>query len=106
MTALLEVEDLVIDIPVPAGMLHPVRGISFHVEPGETLGIVGESGCGKSLTSLAVMGLLPSSANRSANRVDLEGQSLLPLAESEMSDLRGDRLSLIFQNPMASLNPS
>lgn len=106
MTALLEVEDLVIDIPVPAGMLHPVRGISFHVEPGETLGIVGESGCGKSLTSLAVMGLLPSSANRSANRVDLEGQSLLPLSESEMSDLRGDRLSMIFQDPMTSLNPS
>ena len=106
MTALLEVEDLVIDFPVPVGMLHPVRGISFHVEPGETLGIVGESGCGKSLTSLAVMGLLPSSAYRSANRVDLEGQSLLPLSESEMSDLRGDRLSMIFQDPMTSLNPS
>ena len=106
MTALIDVKDLTIDIPVPAGMLHPVRGISFHVEPGETLGIVGESGCGKSLTSLAVMGLLPSSATRTATALDLEGDSLLPLSESEMSDLRGDRMSMIFQDPMTSLNPS
>lgn len=106
MSALLEVEDLVIDIPVPAGMLHPVRGISFHVEPGETLGIVGESGCGKSLTSLAVMGLLPGAASRTATTLNLESQSLLPLTESEMSDLRGDRMSMIFQDPMTSLNPS
>lgn len=106
MSALLEVENLVVDIPIAAGMLHPVRGISFHVEAGETLGIVGESGCGKSLTSLAVMGLLPGSARRTASRVDLEGQSLLPLSESEFSDLRGNRLSMIFQDPMTSLNPA
>ncbi len=106
MSALLEVEDLTIDIPVPSGMLHPVRGISFQVEAGETLGIVGESGCGKSLTSLAIMGLLPSSATRTATRLDLEGQSLLPLSESELSDLRGERMSMIFQDPMTSLNPA
>lgn len=106
MSALLEIEDLVVDIPVPSGMLHPVRGISFHVDAGETLGIVGESGCGKSLTSLAVMGLLPGSARRTASRIDLEGQSLLPLSESEFSDLRGNRLSMIFQDPMTSLNPA
>lgn len=106
MSALLEVENLVVDIPIAAGMLHPVRGISFHVDAGETLGIVGESGCGKSLTSLAVMGLLPGSAKRTASRVDLEGQSLLPLSESEFSDLRGNRLSMIFQDPMTSLNPA
>ena len=106
MSAVLEVEDLVIDIPVPSGTLHPVRGVSFHVDAGETLGIVGESGCGKSLTSLAVMGLLPSSAQRTATRVDLEGRSLFPLTESEFSDLRGNRLSMIFQDPMTSLNPS
>lgn len=106
MSALLEVENLVIDIPVPSGMLHPVRGISFHVEPGETLGIVGESGCGKSLTSLAVMGLLPGTATRTATRLDLEDRSLLPLSEAEMSDLRGDKMSMIFQDPMTSLNPA
>ena len=106
MSGLLSVEDLVIDIPVPSGMLHPVRGISFHVAAGETLGIVGESGCGKSLTSLSVMGLLPSSASRTATRLDLEGKSLLDLTESELSDLRGDRMSMIFQDPMTSLNPS
>ncbi len=106
MSALLEVDDLVIDIPVPSGILHPVRGISFHVEAGETLGVVGESGCGKSLTSLSVMGLLPSSATRTAAKLDLEGNSLLSLSEAEMSDLRGDRLSMIFQDPMTSLNPS
>ena len=99
MSGLLSVEDLVIDIPVPSGMLHPVRGISFHVDAGETLGIVGESGCGKSLTSLSVMGLLPSSASRTATRLDLEGKSLLDLTESELSDLRGDRMSMIFQDP-------
>jgi len=106
LSALLEVADLVIDIPVPAGMLHPVRGIGFHVDAGETLCIVGESGCGKSLTSLAVMGLLPASAQRSASRLALEGQALIGLPEAAMSDLRGNRMSMIFQDPMTSLNPS
>lgn len=106
MSALLTVEDLVVDIPVPSGMLHPVREISFHVDAGETLCIVGESGCGKSLTSLAVMGLLPGAASRTATRLDLEGESLLDISEAALSDLRGDRLSMIFQDPMTSLNPS
>ena len=106
MSALLEVEDLVIDIPVPSGLLHPVRGITFHVDAGETLCIVGESGCGKSLTSLAVMGLLPGAASRTAKRLHLEGQSLLDFSEAELADVRGDRMSMIFQDPMTSLNPS
>ncbi len=106
MSALLAVEDLVVDIPVPSGMLHPVRDISFHVDAGETLCIVGESGCGKSLTSLAVLGLLPGGALRSATRLDLEGESLLDISEAALADMRGDRLSMIFQDPMTSLNPS
>ena len=106
MSALLEVEDLVVDIPVPSGMLHPVREISFHVDAGETLCIVGESGCGKSLTSLAVMGLLPGAALRKAKRLDLEGESLLDISEAALADMRGNRLSMIFQDPMTSLNPS
>ena len=106
MSALLAVEDLVVDIPVPSGMLHPVRGIDFHVDAGEILCIVGESGCGKSLTSLAVMGLLPSGAMRRAKRLELEGESLLDISEAALADMRGDRLSMIFQDPMTSLNPS
>ena len=106
MNALLEVEDLVVDIPIPSGMLHPVREISFHVDYGETLCIVGESGCGKSLTSLAIMGLLPNAASRNAKHLNLEGESLLEISEAALADLRGNKLSMIFQDPMTSLNPS
>jgi|TARA_B100000959_G_scaffold286341_1_gene364569 peptide/nickel transport system ATP-binding protein len=106
LSTLLEVEDLVVDIPVPSGILHPVREISFHVDYGETLCIVGESGCGKSLTSLAIMGLLPNAASRNAKQLNLEGESLLEIPESALADLRGDKLSMIFQDPMTSLNPS
>ena len=66
----LDVENLTVDIPVSAGLLHPVRGLTFNVARGETLCIVGESGCGKSLTSLALMGLLPKTARRVADRMD------------------------------------
>jgi peptide/nickel transport system ATP-binding protein len=103
---ILEVADLSVDIPVASGMLHAVQGLSFHVDRGETLAIVGESGCGKSLTSLAIMNLLPSKARRSATRLELAGQDLLSLAERQMSDIRGARMSMIFQEPMTSLNPA
>jgi peptide/nickel transport system ATP-binding protein len=103
---ILEVQGLSVDIPVPAGMLHPVQGLSFHVDRGETLAIVGESGCGKSLTSLALMDLLPSRATRRVEKLILDGQDLTRLTEREMSDLRGNRMSMIFQEPMTSLNPA
>ncbi|MGR3715127.1 MAG: ABC transporter ATP-binding protein [Thermohalobaculum sp.] len=103
---ILEVEGLSVDIPVPAGMLHPVQDLSFHVDRGETLAIVGESGCGKSLTSLALMDLLPSRAKRRASKLTLEGQDLTGLSERQMSDLRGNRMSMVFQEPMTSLNPA
>jgi len=105
-TALLEVENLVVDIPVSAGMLHPVRGISFAVEKGKTLCIVGESGCGKSLTSLALMNLLPRTARRSADRITFQGEDISTLPESRMWTLRGATMSMIFQEPMTSLNPT
>lgn len=76
MSAILEVEDLKVDIPISSGMLHPVQGLNFSVGRGETLCIVGESGCGKSLTSLALMDLLPSKATRSAKRLVLDGEDL------------------------------
>ena len=106
MRALLEVEKLAVDIPLAGGMLHPVRGVTFHVDAGETLAIVGESGCGKSLTALAIMGLLPKTAKRLAERLEFDGQALLALSERQMSDIRGDRMTMIFQDPMTSLNPS
>ena len=74
---ILEVGNLTVDIPVGNGMLHAVQGVSFHVNKGETLCIVGESGCGKSLTSLAIMDLLPSKASRNANTLELDGEDIL-----------------------------
>jgi ABC-type dipeptide/oligopeptide/nickel transport system ATPase subunit len=106
LSALLEVEDLSVEIPVPAGTLRPVQELSFTVDAGETLCIVGESGCGKSLTSLAIMGLLPKTARRRATRLALEGQDILDADERHMSDLRGNRMGMIFQEPMTSLNPA
>jgi len=105
MTPVLEVEALKVEIPVSGGLLKPVRGISFHVERGEVLGIVGESGCGKSLTSLALMGLLPQGARRRVKTLRLEGDDISTMPERDMADLRGNRVSMIFQEPMTSLNP-
>ena len=101
----LEVEGLSVDIDVPAGTLHAVTDISFHVDRGETLCIVGESGCGKSITSLAVMGLLPRKGTLRANKLNLEGTDLLNLTDKEFSNIRGNRIGMIFQDPMTSLNP-
>lgn len=103
---LLEVENLTIDIPVPSGMLHAVQGLNFHLDRGETLCIVGESGCGKSLTSLALMNLLPSKAIRKADKLILDGADMMRLSNREMSDIRGNTMSMIFQEPMTSLNPA
>ena len=92
----LTVEDLRVDLPVPAGTLHAVQGVSFHVDRGETVCIVGESGCGKSLTALAIMDLLPRKAQRTAARLELDGQSLLGVRERRMSDIRGNRMAMIY----------
>ena len=103
---LLRVEDLRVSIPLDEGTLNAVRGISFDVHRGETLCIVGESGCGKSLTSLAVMGLLPKRARRTATRLAFDGAEIGTLPERRMARLRGDRMAMIFQEPMTSLNPA
>ncbi|GHD40804.1 peptide ABC transporter ATP-binding protein [Thalassobaculum fulvum] len=102
----LDVENLTVSIPLAAGTLRAVRGISFRVNQGETLCIVGESGCGKSLTSLALMGLLPAKAVRGADRLTLNGVDLTALSERQMSDVRGESMAMIFQEPMTSLNPA
>jgi peptide/nickel transport system ATP-binding protein len=102
----LDVENLTVSIPLAAGTLRAVRGISFRVNQGETLCIVGESGCGKSLTSLALLGLLPAKAVRGADRLTLNGVDLTALSERQMSDVRGESMAMIFQEPMTSLNPA
>ena len=102
----LDVKNLSIDIPLAEGMLHAVDGIDIYVDKGETLCIVGESGCGKSLTSLAVMDLLPKKAIRRLERLDLAGASILDYSEQQMSDIRGSKMGMIFQEPMTSLNPA
>src|SRR5215203_4776340 len=108
MTApLLEVEDLRVVFPgSDRRRTLAVDGVSFSVERGTTLGIVGESGCGKSVTSLAIMGLLPNGGAEVSGRVNFEGRDLLREPDRVMRDLRGDRLAMIFQEPMTSLNPS
>ena len=106
MSAVLEVQNLNVDITVGAGELHAVRNIDFSVDKGQTLCIVGESGCGKSITSLAIMDLLPSRATRTADRLLFSGADLRALSEQQMSKIRGDRMVMIFQEPMTSLNPA
>ncbi|MFQ3786371.1 ABC transporter ATP-binding protein [Halomonas sp. A29] len=103
---LLTVKELRVDLPVDAGTLHAVRGIDFHVERGEMLCLVGESGCGKSMTSLALMGLLPRRARITAESLCFDGNELLGLTERARSDLRGARMAMIFQEPMTALNPA
>ena len=104
--ALLEVKDLRVEIPLPGGVLHPVRGVDFTLERGETLGIVGESGSGKSLTALALMGLMPAQARVRAGALALDGRELLALSQRQLArDVRGSRMAMIFQEPMTSLNP-
>jgi peptide/nickel transport system ATP-binding protein len=106
MSLLLDVRNLRVDLPTERGTLHAVRGIDLQVKRGEMLCLVGESGCGKSMTSLALMGLLPRKAQRSADHMRFDGIDLLGLREREMAALRGARIAMIFQEPMTSLNPS
>jgi len=102
--ALLVVDNLHVDFPTDDGVVRAVRGVSYRLRPGEVLGIVGESGSGKSVTSLAVMGLLPRSAMVEGS-VKFRGQEMLGLSESGLSRFRGNHVSMIFQDPMSSLNP-
>ena len=102
--ALLEVNNLTVTLATARGPANAVRGVSFALERGETVGLVGESGCGKSITALALMGLLPEGA-RVKGAVRLDGRDLVGLDEAQLCALRGDRIAMIFQEPMTSLNP-
>jgi len=106
MSALLEVQDLRTLFSTDEGDFFAVDGVSFTVEAGKTLGVVGESGCGKSVTSLSIMGLVPSPPGRIAGgSIRFEGQELIGAPAQAMQDLRGNGMAMIFQEPMSSLNP-
>jgi len=104
-TELLEVRNLQTHFQTEDGVVPSVNGISFSVARGETLAIVGESGCGKSVTSLSIMGLVAPPGQVVGGEILLEGQNLLALSKKEFRKLRGNKLSMIFQEPMTSLNP-
>ena len=128
MPALLEVCGLTVELPTAAGWVRPVSDVSFHLAPGETLGLVGESGCGKTMLSLALRGLLPPGARRtgevwlavrSSARSEVEGTksdvardtgadqrlNLVALTERELAPVRGREIAMVFQEPMTALNP-
>src|SRR6056297_1542669 len=103
---LLEVENLEVEFHTDGQVLRAVQGVSFALHRGRTLGVVGESGCGKSVTSLAIMRLVPQPPGVYAGgSIKFDGQDLLELSEREMRRLRGGRIGMIFQEPMTSLNP-
>ena len=103
--ALLEVEDLRVEFTTRRGIVHAVNGISFAIAPGQTLGIVGESGCGKSVTSLAILGLLAGNGRIRSGRALFEGRDLITLKDRPLRKIRGREIAMIFQDPMTSLNP-
>ena len=102
--ALLEVSNLTINLQTHRGRAQAVRDVSFTLERGATLGLIGESGCGKSLTALALMGLLPEHAQIDGS-IQLDGKELLDINERQLCALRGNRMAMVFQEPMSALNP-
>ena len=103
---LLEVEGLRVEFKTRNGIARVIDDLHLSVMPGETLGVVGESGCGKSMTALSIMGLVPIPPGRiAAGKIMLDGEDLLQVSESRMREVRGNEISMIFQEPMTSLNP-
>jgi peptide/nickel transport system ATP-binding protein len=103
--ALLEIDNLQTHFRTPDGVNRAVDGLSLAIEAGQTLAIVGESGCGKSVTAMSVLRLIPEPPGRIAGRITFDGRDLLRLSDAEMRDIRGNDISMIFQEPMTSLNP-
>jgi oligopeptide/dipeptide ABC transporter ATP-binding protein len=102
---LLDVQDLRVEFWTSRGNIYAVNGISFDIAPGETLGIVGESGCGKSVTSLAILGILARAGRVTSGTAMFEGRDLLKLSDEDLRGVRGREIAMIFQDPMTSLNP-
>src|SRR5579864_3393454 len=103
---LLQVSNLNVGFETNRGLLRPVRDVSFSIYPGQTVALVGESGCGKSVTALSILRLIPQPPGRVlGGKILLEGRDLLELSEREMRQVRGGEIAMIFQEPMTSLNP-
>ena len=102
---LLSVEDLKVVFHTPIGDINALRGISFAVEPGETFGLVGESGCGKTVTGRSILRIIPHPGEIISGTITFDGKNLLKLSEREMQQIRGGRIAMIFQDPAAALNP-
>ena len=106
MKHLLEVDNISVSFATPHGQVEAVHGVSFYIDEGETVGIVGESGCGKSVTSQTVMKLLPPSVSKlTSGRIIWDGFNIEKFSEREMNTLRGKDMAMVFQDPMTSLNP-
>ncbi len=105
MSTVLEVRDLFLEFKTSSGNLKALNGISFEVQKGEVLGLVGETGCGKTVTGLSILRLLGRSASITSGQIILEGTDLLKLSRSEMEKARGSQIAMIFQDPSSSLNP-
>src|SRR6476661_8415039 len=105
-TPLLHVDQLNIGFDTNRGEIRPVRDVSFSIFPGQTLAVVGESGCGKSVTAMSILRLIPSPPGKVlGGTINFEGRDLLSLSEREMQHVRGKDIAMIFQEPMTSLNP-
>ena len=102
---ILQVKNLKTYFHTEAGLVKAVNDVSFNVEKGKTLGIVGESGCGKSITSLSIMGLVERPGKIEGGEILFEGEDLLKMTEAQMRNIRGKKIAMIFQEPMTSLNP-
>jgi peptide/nickel transport system ATP-binding protein len=104
-TPLLDIQNLQTHFGTVDGVVRAVEGVSFHINAGETVGVVGESGCGKSVTAMSILRLIPTPPGKIAGKILFKGQNLLDLTEPEMQAIRGKDISMIFQEPMTSLNP-